>query len=481
MVMKSLCRFGNGILRWLIISIILFLALGTFVIILHLRSNIVSTTIIRFNKQIMIHKERSLTSDSGGYILAVHYSDQLTGSAANILSLQCWASTLKADVRVVEPFIHYGSILGVSLEPFPSKINNTILITDDNTEVRMTDEENKVKLSDIYNADFWSNQTKIYRYAPLVSWKEFIHNAPKRLILVDKSCDNPSLKCMQCRNNFSQSILFHDSAVKFANFVGFEIVRKVCYDLKLYNPSDFIEIVYGEYNPKDTVVIFNHWGGIKTDDLQYRIPIALDFFAIKCERTNNFFFLTNSERIRRESARYVAKYLPKAKEEGYISVMVRMEHSALNLGLRKFSKKDQLELMFTCVNKIVAEVTTMKNTLKISSVFLSTDSGKYGSIYLRQLSDSRIDNEVLNSSLDYLYKKLFGDSVKITEDMEKIEDIASSKTPGYVAMLQRNIAANATGLILAGGGKFQDMTSELYDYYHHNTGHSYTIRVNQCQ
>ena len=428
----------------------------------------------------MIHKERSLTSDSGGYILAVHYSDQLTGSAANILSLQCWASTLKANVRVVEPFIHYGSLLGVSLEPSPNKVNNTILITDDNTEVRMTDQENKVKLSDVYDADFWSNQTKIYRYAPLVSWKEFIHNAPKRLILVDKSCNNPALKCMQCTNNFSQSILFHDSAVKFANFVGFEIVRKVCYDLKVYSPSEFVEKVYGKYDPKDTVVIFNHWGGIHTEDFEYRIPIMFDLSANQCERSYNFFFLTNSERIRRESARYVAKYLPKAKEEGYISVMVRMEHFALNLGLRALPKKDQLELMFTCVNNIVTEVTTMKNTLKISSVFLSTDSGKYGSIYLRKSSNSRLDNEVLNSALDYLYKKLFGDSMKYTEDMEKIENIASSKSPGYVAMLQRNIAANATSLVLAGGGMFHGMTSQLYDHYHLSTPR-YTVQVSQCQ
>ena len=481
------CRLGKGILRWLIVSIALILT--SFIFALHFRPfNIVYTTVVDTEHEgagddgdeVMFHKDRTLTDSSGGYILAVHYSDQLTGSAANIFSLQCWASSLKANVRVVEPFIHYGSLLGVSLEPSPNKVNNTILITDDNKEIRMTDEENKVKLSDIFDADFWSNQAKMYRYAPLVSWKEFIHNAPKRLILVDKSCNNPALKCMQCTNTFSQSILFHDSAIKFANFVGFEIVSKVCYDLKVYSPSEFVEKVYGKYDPKDTVVIFNHWGGIHTGEFEYRIPIMLDPSSNQCDRIHNFFFVTNSMRIRRESARYVAKYLPKAKEEGYISVMVRMEHLSLNLGLRKFSKKEQLELMFTCVNNIVTEVTTVKNKLNISSVFLSTDSGKYGSIYLRKSSNSRLDNEVLNSGLDYLYKKLFGNSIRYTEDMEKIENITSSKTPGYIAMLQRDLVASANSLILAGGGYFQHKTSQLYDHYHLSTPR-HIIKVNQCQ
>ena len=46
-----------------------------------------------------------VVGSSSGYILVTHYLDQLTGSAINLLSLQCWVSTLKANVRVVEPFI----------------------------------------------------------------------------------------------------------------------------------------------------------------------------------------------------------------------------------------------------------------------------------------------------------------------------------------------------------------------------------------
>ena len=38
-----------------------------------------------------------------GYALASSYFDQMTGSIANFVSMQCWVSTLKSNVRVVEP------------------------------------------------------------------------------------------------------------------------------------------------------------------------------------------------------------------------------------------------------------------------------------------------------------------------------------------------------------------------------------------
>ena len=199
------------------------------------------------------YKERSSSSDSG-YILATHYSDQLTGSAVNLFSLQYWASTLKVNVRVVKP---YGSLLGVSLDP---PVNNTILFTEgNNNEVRMMTGENTVKLGDVFDTKGWSNFTKIHFVSSLVSWKHFLKHSPRNLILVNKVCNDNRLKCMQCNDSFSESIIFHDNAVNFAKFNGFEIV---CYDLKVYNISSFKELVYGEFNPDNTVVIFNHWGGI---------------------------------------------------------------------------------------------------------------------------------------------------------------------------------------------------------------------------
>ena len=37
------------------------------------------------------------------YVMAIDYSDQMTGSAFNLASLRCWVSSLCPDARVVEP------------------------------------------------------------------------------------------------------------------------------------------------------------------------------------------------------------------------------------------------------------------------------------------------------------------------------------------------------------------------------------------
>ena len=423
------------------------------------------------------YKKRLSTSDTG-YILATHYSDQLTGSSANLFSLQCWANTLKANVRVVEPFIHYGSLLGVSLDPSPNKVNNTVLFTGhNNSDVKMTDEENTIKLGDIFDKNEWGNLSEIYFVSSLVSWEHFLEHAPRNLILVDRACDNNTMRCMQCQNGFSQSIIFHNNAVNFAKLNGFKIVRKVCYRLIVYNNSLFKEEVYGNYNPNSTVVIFNHWGGVHTEDFDYRIPIEMtEENGDMCNRGHYFFLIQNSKRINKESKHYVDKFIKKP----YLSVMIRMEHLAINNGISQLtSVKEQSEIMSECIQVIVSEIKITLRRTNLTSIFLSTDSGKYGSIYMRKNSDFTMDNGVLDNSLSLLYSQLFGDSVSMSEHMKRIEEIASFTSPGYIAMLQREIAANGACMVLGGGGVFQEMTSQLHKRY--NAGQQLCqIRIENC-
>ena len=394
-----------------------------------------------------------VVGSSSGYILATHYSDQLTGSSVNLLSLQCWASTLKANVRVVEPFIHYGSILGVDLDPSPTKGNNT-----NYDKVRMNG-ENTVKLGDIFDRKEWSNIAKNHHLvSSLVSWEDFLEHSPRNLILVDKACNN-KMKCMQCKNGFSESIIFHDKAVNFAKFNGFEIVRKVCYDLRVYNISSFKELVYGEFNPDNTVVIFNHWGGIELGSYEYRIPIR-----DKCGRGHFFLSMKNSKRIINDSKHYIDKFFQK---ESYISVMLRVEHLSIKRGISRSNVTVQSEIMTKCIQSIMSEIKNKQKKMKTNpaSIFISTDIGIYGSRCFRKYPSSTVDTGVLNKSLSLLYHELFGDSISMSEHMRRIEHIVSFKNPGYVAILQKEIAANGVCLLLGGGGSFQKTALQLYKRY----------------
>ena len=71
---------------------------------------------------------------------------------------------------------------------------------------------------------------------------------------------------------------------------------------------------------------------------------------------------------------YVKKYLPNGNDRGYISLMLRLEHYANSH--ERFIGKSKTEIISTvmkCYNTLFTEVQTLKETLKINSVFLTMD------------------------------------------------------------------------------------------------------------
>ena len=223
--------------------------------------------------------QRSNTSDMG-YALATHYSDQLTGSTLNVISLQCWASTLPGKIRVVEPFLHYGSVLGFNLNPYPDNIiKHTKHASPQYNEEHEL--ENTVKVSDVFDVIEWSNFISAQRFAPFISWSYFIQHAPRQLIIVDQICDGAPSMCMKCAHDGSfESNRFLKFAERFAEFYNFHLVRKVCYQRKLYSQKEFQDLVYGPYDPQDSVIVFNHFGGVEKNGNRFRTRVDLD----KCMR-----------------------------------------------------------------------------------------------------------------------------------------------------------------------------------------------------
>ena len=189
---------------------------------------------------------RKNTSDLG-YVLATHYSDQLTGSTTNVISLQCWASTLPGNIRVVEPFLHYGSLLGFNLNPYPDNITKPVRGAGPRYEESQKF-ENSVKVSDIFDITQWNNYISAHHFAPFISWSYFIQHAPKQLIIVDQVCDGTTTTCMKCANTaFFESNLFLKFAEQFAQFYKFQLVHRICYQRETYSQKKFQELVYGRH------------------------------------------------------------------------------------------------------------------------------------------------------------------------------------------------------------------------------------------
>ena len=384
-----------------------------------------------------------------GYVMASSYSDQMTGSMANVVSLQCWAASLGTDVRVVEPFL-VRSILGVNM--YATYRNASV------------EENNSVKLGDIYDQNQWEKITKGKGYAPLITWKHFLEHSQRNLILVGQECTGKSgvKKCFDCGR---ESRDFARDGEMFAMKYGFQVVRKVCYPPKVLSESKFKKLIYGKYKPHEAAVIYKRWGGVLRGDFKWRVGIA-GKHVNRCSRGRNFFEMPVSPTITQDSAKYIHKYLPESDPKGYISVMLRMEHFVINRGGFRGKSKDQiLSAIMQCYNSISKNVIELKQKYKVNSVFLTMDCRKHGSRYFSEKLKSPIMKMVADS-VPKLYQMLYGNSSTLEKWDESFDTTASSTTPGYVAMLQKHMAAKGTCLLTAGGGVFQSSSRGLYSKYH---------------
>ena len=405
---------------------------------------------LTFVAQNLYHHDGSLRESDYGYVLATHFSDQMTGSMANVMSLQCWASTLPGNVRLVEPFIHYQTVLGFSLNTFQHNDTGASLTAADSSE-------NKVKLSDVFDKEQWSRYLLSKSIPPFVSWDYFTRNAPRLLIVVDQSKAAQTDKGLAA---FYESDSFIRWTEEFANHYKFHLVRRVYYEQKTYSQKAFQGLVYGHYKPKETVVIFNHFGGTEKYGDVYRIRVDLQ----KCSRGNFFYLeLRSSSLLRSMVSTYVKKYM-KTTSEGkiYVAVMIRLEHMLRYKRFQDRSKDEQHSILKKLLDNVVEKVNTVRMNKLITNVFVSLDVGKYGS---RSLGFEVSKNEALKGEIKRLYINLFNDTVTEREMTRRIEETVKVPVSGFVAQLEKNIAAGAACLVLVGGGSYQGTISKLYKLF----------------
>ncbi len=401
-------------------------------------------------------KKLDSPSSEFGYIMATHYSDQMTGSAANLVSLQCWASTLGPDVRVVEPFIHH-SRLGVNLD---AASDASVPETEDNS----------LRLRDVFDIEDWERQySKEMRFSSLVSWHQFLSDAKRKLILIHKECHTGS-KCQHQQAYYKASELF---ATKY-NFI---IIRRACYPRKISTESDFKALVYGSNDPKDVVVMFYSWGGVQMRNHTNRVGIS-GRHVNKCQREKCLRFNQVSKTIKNDALSYLKRNMPQSINNGYISIMIRLQYFIINHdSFRGLTMAQVLALITKCFDNIISHLNELKREYGISDVFLTSDCSKHGSSFF-QLKHSQI-NDMMIEATARLYDHIYNRSLNLGSSDEIFDRLASFNASGYIAILQKHLAAKGTCVLTAGGGQFQSTARELHSIYH-PTGSPCTLVVPNC-
>ena len=366
-----------------------------------------------------------------GYMLALDFNDQGTGSFLNILSFLCLASLL-GGVRIVEPFL-VGSVFG------------------QNVSAKWLEE---TTFSDVFDSTAFHLFAASENYSPLVPFDTFLKDAPRKLLVAQYQCNG--LRCRQCGH---EDVLQRGRV--FSKLNGFEMVGHVCLE---YGSSGMITVkqmesqLYATYNRSEIVIMFEHFGGMDkgrfSDHGSYRLfmspPLCLrsKFFAISAIRPSQL--VTNS------ADRYIQTFL---NGKRYISVMVRLQ-----MILRADATSKQAPVLTeTCLDHLYKKLEKIKGGVHIADIFLSLDVGKYGSNIFR-------NEEALNPLLPY-YNKFISQTIKkgmtLLEWDATFSEVTLRQDPGFVAVMQKVIAARGDVLVLLGAtSNFQTSTRNMYNHLH---------------
>ena len=391
-----------------------------------------------------------------GFVLALTYDDQLTAGSVNLLSLQCWAESLSDGVRVVEPFLHDSSHWG---------LDNELLLSSTGPPSSL---KSTPRLFSIFDAPGWQRFSLARHLAGVVKWEEFLKGGARNLILVGLACrelDAP----------------FRSAAATFAGRNSFRVVREICTsNSTAVSAEEFRSLIYGSWRPGSSVVLFQKWPGISRTIPPpphiYRVPIS----DIRwCERDSDIkkFMdkIPQSNQIRANGRSYIEKYL--MAENGYVSVMFRLEQMFIRHSL--LTHASRIREGEKCIDSILKEVERHKKWLPgggggggdgARKVFLAMDTGRYGSSKFR--NEDSTDAAKLSRDL---FSRLYGDSLVYAEWEESFAAVADFGDPGYVAMLQLNVAIGAKFVVLAGGGSFQSI-AERWIRFHHPDKKVYSVK-----
>ena len=238
----------------------------------------------------------------------------------------------------------------------------------------------------------------------------------------------------------------------FETRYGFE-VKRICYDSRTKN--DVFKLLYSKHSPKELVIVFKTFGGG---------PSNLRHSGHGCSRVEIIYPM--SAKIKQDALQYMRKYMSSAS---YVSVMVRLEHFYVrNLRFERKSDEQIRSILQSLYDKIVKKVNEFKTQHGISAVFLTMDCRKQGSVTFRRLKDDKVI-QVMIKSIGDLYRMLYGSSSTLEDWDESFYSVSSFRNKGYIAMLQKHLAASGVCLITAGGGSFQETTKKLYHQYNGNT------------
>ncbi|XP_065907532.1 uncharacterized protein [Dysidea avara] len=353
-----------------------------------------------------------------GYVLGWHYYEGQTCAARNMLGLQYWAASI--GFAVVEPFVSNSFF---ATGPFISKGES-------------------LRFSDYFDINNWNHHVTMTGFAkPLVSWEEFIEKAPRKLIVVCVTMNSPSRVTTVTQINTTR-VLQRGFTDETLSPFGFTVVRAMQFSFFVGSQlemDEFNDKIFGNYNPNDVTVVFPFVPGVSRARINVRTKGLPDFRP----------WLQPSKRVIKDSKKYVETYL-----EGKQYVGVHIRTVKLAIGLKNKTPEDSsppefVENYLRKCSEIIGDL-----LLKIPGKhFLAVDIGTFGD----PKQSSHMSRTQLQQTLSNLVNTVYDAKWDENEWETSFINITGGITDkGYIASLQKLLVSNASYLITAGGGSFQN-------------------------
>lgn len=423
-------------------------------------------------KRIVVDNSRT----GPGFVLSLYFYEQMGNAASNLMNLQCWAGSLKSNMRVVEPFIRESEDAGDRVFFLP--------------ETTLSHE----RFGYLFDRDHWDKYSASRGYAPLTSIETFIQKAPRSIIYVHVLYGSSD----QCPS-YVQSIINRQTEKELLRSTlltsnGFKIVRRVCVNLlqngRLRTQVEFYSLIFGDLwgieLPNSYTVVFDEWRAIRNESERegklgfveygrndYRLLIKdspctynslnLQPYYVMWEKLplkpltkgtssksyadTDLSVLKESEigliptsHVIKNAAVYRAKYLG---SEPYLSIMIRTEKMS--------SEIRHIEIYSRCISKLKLLVTYAMDKYKLKRILLTSDLGKYGTNSL---------NTESNRPLLEQFHQDIAKAMNLTSTYQQtldayFENDTQSKGRVEIAWTQSVVLAQARCAIFMGGGAFQ--------------------------
>jgi len=374
----------------------------------------------------------------GPYVLGWDFDESQTCASRNLVSLIHWAGY--SNFAVVEPCVKDSYFnLGHCMSTVKSSLNNDSL---------------PLLFRDYFDMDYWNQQILSHKIGqPLVPWEEFINNIPREAIVVylwrgvkgtklssfvDEEIQRDAPGCYEqyviSRPRFNNSILINRFSVK--------VVREVCFRFNRFVPIEiqwFNRQLLGNYTQSAHIMIlFAKWMGTVTSKL------FLNYAEIEPKKA--FGFIKPSPRIIEHGKKYKELFLG---EDNYVAVALRTAKIARHL---KHKGKSQAYILHFLIEDCGHQISLALKKFK-GKKLLALDIGKFGDGEASEF----ITNDTVSITVSKLLNIVYGNKWNWTQWEDSFVKATGGITDtGYIAMMQKELVANATCLIIGGNGEFQN-------------------------